>query len=594
MTEQFTNKPDHLRWRIGGEAGFGILSAGMIFAKIASRGGLFAFATSEYPSLIRGGHNFLNVRIGPEQVDSHCRYVDLLVALNKETYDKHSDLLTRGAAVVWDPSDFEIDADEADAKGILLVPVQLTAIAKEHGSPILRNTIAIGASIALAGYDLDLFKGVLSDTFSRKGDAVVKMNIGSAQAGYDAVGKEAVNRFPHTMSPKAEKDTILISGNESIAAGAVQAGCKLVAAYPMTPASSVMMTMAKLEKGHDVVVKHTEDELAAINMAVGGNFAGVRSMTATSGGGFCLMTEAFGMANVSETPLVVVEAQRPGPGTGMATHTGQADLRMILHAATDEAPRIIIAPGDADECFYGTQLAFNLAEEYQMSVVILTDKFLADSYQTVGYFDKERVPIKRGKLLTDVEAEKETDYRRYRFTDDGISPRSIPGQPNCNHVCTSYEHNEHGTEDEDEENRNKMFEKRFGKMDLVAAALDQPVLFGPADADYTVISWGSTKGVVRQSMLHLAEDGIRVSHLHLMVVNPLPMEVIDKVMSGPSKTVIIEANHGGQLQGMIKEKNGLDPTHHIRKNDGRPFYPDEIVDAIRSYGQNGTGKEGSR
>jgi len=576
---------NNLNWRIGGEAGLGILNAGTVFAKTLSRAGLYTISVPEYPSLIRGGHNFLNVRVSDRQITSHRRNADLLVALNTETIERHHMSLSKGAAIIYDDDDLNVQTILGNRKDILLINIPLKQIAKEVGNLILQNTIAIAASFSLLDFPQDTFLDILKETFQRKGESIVAMNHEAAKRGYAFVKEHYPQSedFGFTLEAQERHDNILITGNKALAIGAVQAGCKLMAAYPMTPATSVMTIMAKLEKEYDLIVKHTEDELAAINMAIGGNYAGVRSMCATSGGGFALMAEGLGLAAVTETPLVIIEAMRPGPGTGMATHTGQGDLRFIMHAGTDEFPRIVMTPGDVDECFYGIQEAFNLSEEYQVPVIVLTDKFLGESTYSVPSFDLKKVKVSRGKLMTKKEVEKAKGYSRYKIGKDPISPRAIPGMPNCIHVASSYEHNEKGTEEEDEENRIKMHDRRFKKMELIAKALPVPKLVGLRDPDHIIIGWGSTKGIIRQSIRDLAKEGIRVAHLHLPYVNPLPSKAIEDVFNSNARTTIIENNKTRILAGIIKEQTGKDADHHINKYDGRPFFPEEIVKGIKKH-----------
>jgi 2-oxoglutarate ferredoxin oxidoreductase subunit alpha len=349
----------------------------------------------------------------------------------------------------------------------------------------------------------------------------------------------------------------------------------------MTPASSILSNMAGQENNYGIVVKHTEDEIAAVNMAVGAAYAGVRAATGTSGGGFALMCEGFGMAAQAEVPLVLIEAMRPGPGTGMATHSGQGDLRFVLHSGTDEAPRIIIAPGDVDECFYKTIEAFNLAEKYQMQVIVLTDKFLGESYHTTLEFDTTHVKIERGKLLTDEEAARQTDYKRYALTPDSISPRAVPGQKNCMHTATSYEHDEIGNEREEEEFRIAMHNKRFAKMDAVAKEVEQPKLYGPEDADVTLVAWGSTKGPILEAMKLLHKEGVKVNYIQTVFMSPFPAKKLEDVIKNAKKTILIENNKTGLFGSLIKENTGLDLDHRLMKYDGRPFSTEDIYEGVK-------------
>ncbi|MBU0530684.1 MAG: 2-oxoacid:acceptor oxidoreductase subunit alpha [Candidatus Aenigmatarchaeota archaeon] len=562
-------------WKIAGAAGDGILNAGLLmFAKTCVRSCLYVFASAEYPSLIRGGHNHLDVRVRLTPVHSHTKGVDILVALNEEAITKHQHKLTPNGAIIYDGTKIKAENVRDDVK---LYNVPLEEIAVAHGNKIMRNTVAIGVTFSLLDGDLNVFNDVIRTTFGRKGEEVVQANINAAKAGFDYLKKNFENNFKIKIDRCIGKN-IFLSGHEALSLGALKAGCKFFAGYPMTPASSIMHNMASYEKPYNVVVKHTEDEIAAINMAVGASFAGVRSMTATSGGGFCLMTEGFGLAAQTETPLVVVESQRPGPGSGMATHTGQGDLKFMLHASTDESPRVVMAPGDVDECFYKTIDAFNLADKYQIPVIIMTDKYIGESYRTTTEFDTSKVKIERGEIAKDP---KEPDYKRYKNTESGVSPRSIPSQEGGMHIASSYEHSEHGFETEEEKVRIMMHNKRFRKFENLKKEIPPPKLQGPEDADITIISWGSTKGCVTEAMKLLEKDGIKTNHLHVLYISPFHEKEIGEIIRKAKKTVIVENNKTSQLGSVIKENTGLDIDHKVLKYDGRPFYPEEIYQGIK-------------
>jgi len=563
-------------WKIAGAAGDGILNAGLLmFAKTCVRKGLYVFTSAEYPSLIRGGHNHLDVRVRHDPVYAHTSNVDMLVALNKESVTKHQHKITREGALIYDGSKIKLDHGDV-RKDIKKYDISLGDIAAKNGGKIMQNTVAIGATFAILDSELDALNEVIESIFSRKGEQVVQGNIKAARAGFDYVRERYGNGFKIKLAD-GKAESIFLSGNEAISVGALKAGCRFFSAYPMTPATSIMHNLAKYEK-YGVVVKHTEDEIAAINMAIGAGYTGVRSMTATSGGGFCLMTEGFGLAGQTETSIVVVEAQRPGPGTGMATHTGQGDLRFVLHASTDESPRVVIAPGDANEFFYKTIDAFNLAEKYQIPVLILTDKYMAESYMTVPEFDTSFVKIDRGLLAKDP---KESEFLRYKNTDSGVSPRSLPSQKGGMYVASSYEHDQHGFEREEEANRIMMHDKRFRKFENLKKELPPPKLEGTEDAEITIISWGSTKGCVKEAQRLLENDGIKTNHLHVVFISPLHDKEIGEVIKKAKKTVIVEGNKTAQLAGLIKEHTGLDVDHKILKYDGRPFFPEEIYEEIK-------------
>lgn len=565
-------------WKIAGVAGDGILNAGLMLAKCAVRGGLWSFASAEYPSLIRGGHNHLDVRISDRQIFSHTSKLNILVALNQESVNKHAKKLASGGGIIYDGDVLQLDAQSIRAD-INLYAVPLLKISTGLGNKIFRNVVAMGATLALTDFDPELFNSVLRDNFGRKkGAEVAELNIKALKAGYDFVKNNFPDNFKYKLKAIGKGGKLFMSGNEAISAGAIKAGCKFFAAYPMTPASSILHTMASFEKDYNIVVKHTEDEIAAMNMAIGANFAGVRGLTATSGGGFALMTEAFGLAAQTETPLVVVNAMRPGPATGMATHTGQGDLRFILHAAPDDFPRIVLAPGTVEECYYLTFFAFNLAEKYQLPVVILTDKYLGESFASVEKFNTD-LKIDRGLLATDKQLEQFANnggYHRYRITDTGVSLRSRPGQLGGEHVASSYEHDEDGFEREEEDNKNKMAAKRFMKLESAAKGIRQPALVGPDDAELTIVGWGSTKGPILEAMKLLEREGIKTNYLQIIFISPFPEKTVETVLKKAKATVIVENNQTAQMASVIREHTGVRIENKILKFDGRPFSPEEL------------------
>ncbi len=577
-------------WKIAGAAGDGILNAGLLgMAKTALRNNLYVFATAEYPSLIRGGHNHLDLRISDRPLNAHTQELNLLLALNEESVTKHAHKITPGGGIIYDVDVAKtLDVTPYSKKGISVFPIPITTMAFEAGGKIMRNSIGIGASLALVGFTLEEYKGVLESVFGKKGDAVVQKNIQAAQKGYDYIRKQFPNstfryRLTRCEKKKGEKDRIFVSGNEAISIGAIKAGCTFYAAYPMTPASSILSVMAANENMFNIIVKHTEDEIAAINMAIGASYAGSRAMTGTSGGGFALMTEAFGLAAMTETPLVVVEAMRPGPATGMATHSGQGDLRFMLHAGTDEFPRLIVAPGDFEECYRYTIDAFNLADKYQLPVIILTDKYLGESYSTISE-PEQHVLIDRGSTILQGNAplDEKGEYLRYRHTPNGVSPRTVPGVKGGMHVASSYEHDQHGFEREEEDNRIQMHHKRYQKFAALANELSQPKIIGPANADYTLIGWGSTKGPILEAMRLLEKDGLSVNYLQIAFISPFPKQTVEKILRAAKKTILVENTYTAQMAGIIREETGLSVNETILKYDGRPFSPEGIAEQVKA------------
>ncbi|MBI4020159.1 MAG: 2-oxoacid:acceptor oxidoreductase subunit alpha [Candidatus Aenigmarchaeota archaeon] len=570
-------------WKIAGVAGDGILNAGLMLARTCMRGGLSVFAAAEYPSLIRGGHNHLDVRISGREIYSHTKNITVLVAMNMDSVRKHSRKLLPGGAIIYDGDQLKPTEADIGRDDVKLYPVPLLGLAEKAGGKIMRNVVAMGATLGITGLDLEAFNGVLRDNFGKKkGEAVAQANITAAKLGYDYAVEHYGNDFKFKLQKNEANGHIFLSGNEAIVAGAIKAGCKFFSAYPMTPASSILHGMAANEKAFGMVVKHTEDEIAAVNMAVGAGFAGLRAMTATSGGGFALMVEGLGLAAQTETPLVIVEAQRPGPATGMATHSGQGDLRFVLHASTDEFPRVVIAPGDVNDCFYYTIHAFNIAEKYQLPVIVMTDKYLGESYASAPEFQHHGLRMDRGKLLPDdYLANNGHDYRRYKITEDGVSPRAIPGQPGGAHTASSYEHDEEGFEREEEEIRIAMHDKRFRKLESAARDIPEPQLIGHPKADITFISWGSPKGPIKEAMLMLEKDGIKTNYLQIVYLSPFPAGKVAEVVRHSKRPVIVESNKTSLLNSLVRENCLLDVKDKILRYDGRPFNPEDIYYGIK-------------
>ncbi|MBU1110270.1 2-oxoacid:acceptor oxidoreductase subunit alpha [Patescibacteria group bacterium] len=573
-------------WKIGGEAGWGIKSAGLNLSKAFVRGGYHVFSYDEYPSLVRGGHNCYQARISSEKVRSQVLDVDILVALNKETFDLHISELKPHAAVIYDGRHFNL-VDPTDKK-LRLINIPLREIIKKHEAmEIMMNNVALGATIALVDYDFDILAGIISDQFANKGEEIIKQNIKVARAGYDHFKKnypsvKLLSLTPLPPLPHPHQDSrLLLTGNEAIALGAVSGGVKFFPAYPMTPASSILHSLAEWAQELGLVVVQTEDEISAVNMAIGGAYSGVRTVTATSGGGFCLMTEGLGLAGMTETPLVIVNAQRPGPATGVPTWTEQGDLRFTLHAHQGTFPRVIAAPGDVAEAFEVTINALNLAEKYQLPVIILTDKLLSESHESTEVFDYQGVKIERGKIHKESQSDS-SKYGRYAFTKDGISPRAFPGTANITVRANSDEHDEFGFSTEDSKIRIAMMNKRQMKLKHLDKELPQPRLYGPPQAPLTVVGWGTTKGPILEAQKMLTAAGIPTNFLHFVYLTPFPLETVTKVLNQSKKILDVEGNFDAALAGLIREKTGIEIKEKLLKYDGRPFYPSEIVNRVKS------------
>ncbi len=568
--------PVGLNFMVGGEAGQGVQSLGFLLAKVFTRGGYHVFADQDYESRIRGGHNFFRVRVSETRVAAIVEPVDILVVLNKESIDLHQGELAPGGVVIFDGEKIK---DVGSNSRFLNVPLERLAEEKA-GDKLMTNTVALGAAVALVDYDFEMVAGLLSDHFGS--GQVAESNIRAARAGYEHVKTGFGNAFSRHIKPLATVKRMLLNGNEAISLGAIAAGCKFMAAYPMTPTTSIIEYLAAKSKDYGIVMVPAEDEIAAINMVIGAGYAGVRAMTATSGSGFCLMVEGLGLAAMTETPVVIVEGQRPGPAIGLPTRTEQGDLQFVLHAHQGDFPRAVLAPATIADCFWATVKAFNLAEKYQLPVIILTDHYLAGSYTTVDAFDLSRVTIERGLLQSDDSTASE--YRRYKITDSGISPRAFPGQGKALVVADSDEHDEQGHLIEDGATRTAQVQKRLRKLIGLKQEINTPPVYGPGDATTTLIGWGSTHGAIQEAVDILNQGGSSVNMLQLNELCPFPTAAVADIIGRARRSYIIENNATGQLAYLIKAETGRDVSGHILKYDGRPFTPVGIAEAVKKEG----------
>ncbi|HEY5433418.1 MAG TPA: 2-oxoacid:acceptor oxidoreductase subunit alpha [Coriobacteriia bacterium] len=585
------DRPD-IQIKIGGEAGFGIKAAGQTLARCFAQGGLHTFDLTEYPSLIRGGHNVFQVRISPEPVYSHVGPVDILVALNAETLTRHIAELVEGGALLYDPKSVTIEGVVDPAHGCA-VAVPFDEIVKEAGGQkIMRNVAALGAVLGLTGYPLSYLTDSLRAQFARKAPEIAEINVAVATKGYE-YGTNAECVFPFHLAPLPDPEPqILVDGNEAIGLGALAAGIGMYCAYPMTPASSLLSFMAARDREFGFVVKHTEDEIAAMNMVIGAAFGGARAMCATAGGGFSLMVEALGLAGASESAVVVGVFTRPGPATGMPTWTEQSDLRFVLHAAQGEFPRVVLAPGDRTDAFELTWKAFNLADQLQTPVIILGDTYLSDNRQSIPLFDTAAVTVERGKLVTEGDITSHPEalsaeglYLRYKVTDDGVSVRALPGVTGALQVVNSYEHDEYGfgAQGEDADTRIAQNEKRFRKLTLAAELAPAPVYYGNpvADADVSIVVFGTTKQPVRQAMEWLRRDGVKVALMQVVTVWPFPADAVAAFLDASNRTMVIEGNHDGQLEGLIRQHCLRAVDSNLHRYDGRPLSPEQVYETVK-------------
>lgn len=566
--------PLDINFMIAGEAGQGVQSTGIILARVFSRGGYHVFADQDYESRVRGGHNFFRIRVKDSAAGAIREPVEVLIALNRESIELHRRELSAAGVVIYDGDNVK---DIANSSHLYGMPLARLA-AERAGNRIMANTVALGATLGILAYDFKLVKGVLRDYFgSGKTGAV---NVSAAQAGYD-YARENSGKFQLKVSPLSNTRRMLINGHEAVALGAIASGCRFMAGYPMTPATPIMEYLAAKAKDFDLAVVHTEDEIAAVNMAIGAAFTGVRAMTATSGSGFCLMTEGLGLAGITETPIVVVNAQRPGPATGLPSRTEQGDLEFMLHASNGEFPRAVLAPANVSDAFWLTVKAFNLADKYQTPVIVLTDHYLASSYATIDEFDLSNVIIDRGEVFREEDEAGIKEYQRHRITASGISPRAFPGQSEALVITDADEHDEVGHLIENAATRKAMVEKRRRKLNGLKKDISPPEIYGAGKAERTLIGWGSTCNPLCEAVDILDSQNLSVNALLVKEIWPFPTEAISDILGNTDISYVVESNASGQLARLIRAETGKEVSGKILKYDGRPFTPGEIVAKLK-------------
>ena len=571
------NKDDVVSVKIGGPAGTGVKSVGLMLAKIAARSGYQVCDNTEYPSLIRGGHNVMQVNFSTEVVTTPRAKSDLLIAFDQLTIDLHFSEIENGGGIIFD-SDSKMDISKV-SKDVSLYGIPLRKLALEAGDKnIFVNIVALSAAIGLLGGNLETFKKLIEEEYGDKGEDIVNADKKAADLGYSYAVENYRDDLRDYMrvidSFSSPVSYMVLSGNEAAALGAISAGMQFAAIYPMSPINNVLHVLAANQEKFGFVYKQPEDEISAINMAIGASHAGVRSMTATSGGGFCLMTEAYGLAGITEVPLVIFDGMRGGPATGLPTWSGQGDLQMALHSHQDDFPRIVLAPGDVEETYHMVKEAFHIADKYQTTVMVLMDKNLCENDKTMVFPNLSEIKIDRGKFTK----EKVDDYFRYKYEDDGVSLRSIPGSGNF-FIANSDEHDELGYSTEEIEERNKMMGKRMQKLITCANEdMKDPVIYGPENADITIVSWGSNKG----SIVEAIKSFSNVNYVHVTWMNPLPVEFLTNVLSKAKHVIDIECNYTGQLADLIREKTGINIEDKYLKVDGRVIYPEEIVEKLNT------------
>ena len=547
---------------IGGAAGQGIETTAAILQQLFKDSDYSVFSIRDFMSRVRGGHNFALLRFGTERILSHSDQLDGIIAFNEETIDLHIGELKQGGFILCD-SKFKKEDPRT-------IAVEMTSIAKELGNSRAAGSIAVGIILKLFSLELKDVSNVLKKHISEQ---YFEVNYKAAFRGYEIVE----SRFPYLRGE--HQASIMLSGSQALSLGAIAAGIKFYSAYPMSPSTTIMEYLASKSEEAGIVVEQAEDEIAAINMAIGASFAGAPAMTGTSGGGFCLMVEALGLSGIAEIPLVVVDVQRPGPATGLPTRTEQSDLKFVISASQGEFPRMVIALRNHTDAFYQTARALQLADKYQMPVIILSDQYLGDSYATVEPYDLSNVQIVKPLDTEDV---KEGEYLRYRYTQDGVSPRLIPGKTKNFVTSDSDEHDEYGKITEGSETRINMMDKRMSKLENLKKEMIEPDFIGAEEFDTLFVGWGSTHGAIALAVKLLNEgEGKKYAALVFGDIYPLPQKLLGEKTSKTDEIINIEQNATGQLADLIREQTGIICSSSILKYDGRQISAEEIVERIR-------------
>ena len=644
-------KRDDFSWMIGGAQGSGVDTPASIFAKAVATAGFYVYGTREYYSNIKGEHSYFQVRFGRRFLRSHVNTVDMLATFDDETVARHAFEVREGGAIVFDQrvADNKIediptiepnvmkflkaDLDKnglphtingvlevARRRGVHIYPIQYMDILKSVGDRFgetsmssltrMTNVLSVASSFALLSFPKEIVGDAIRKQFKSKAK-VAAMNVAAVDETYAYLAEHFMGGIGYKFAPGPtnSEQRVLVRGTTAVGIGKVAAGCRLQTYYPITPASDeseyleehesidlygAFGTEAAAASKGSVVVIQTEDETAAVLMAIGGGLAGVRAATSTSGPGFCLMAEGMGWAGMNEVPVVVTLYQRGGPSTGLPTRHAQGDLRFALHIGHDEFPRIILASGDIEESFYDVAKAFNFAERYQVPVIHLLDKAMANADQTCTMFDPNEVKIDRGSLIRgSVRESEQKGFKRFEFTETGVSPRPVIGTKGGIFWNSGDEHDEKGHISEEPINRMMMMEKRMGKLGLAAREIpleDKIRFYGPEDAPITIVSWGSPKGAILDAMDALKEqDAISVNFLQLRLMSPFPTEEVKEALSRSKKVVDVEMNYSGQFAGLLREMTGISADHHVVKYNGRPMSCEEVYDALKQISSGAAG-----
>lgn len=565
-------------WKVGGQQGEGIESTGEIFATAMNRKGYYLYGYRHFSSRIKGGHTNNKIRVSTTPVHAISDDLDILVAFDQETIALNHHEMREDSVILADSKAKPVKPEDCKAQ---LVVLPFTEIAKELGTPLMKNMVAIGATSALMQLESSTFESLIQSMFEKKGDKVVNLNVEALHKGYELMTQYLSDiEGDFVLQEGSGTPHLYMIGNDAIGLGAIAGGSRFMAAYPITPASEIMEYMIEHLPEVNGTVIQTEDEIAAATMAIGANYGGVRAFTASAGPGLSLMMEAIGLSGMTETPLVIMNTQRGGPSTGLPTKQEQSDLMQMIYGTHGDIPKIVLAPTDAEDAFYLTVEAFNLAEEYQCPVILLSDLQLSLGKQTVQNLDYQRIEIRRGATLMDTidrDPDDKSYFKRYALTESGVSPRPIPGVKGGIHHVTGVEHNEEGKPSEAASNRQAQMDKRMRKTEHLL--INEPVEGDDLNEEVDVLYLGfiSTKGAIQEGVQRLKEAGHTAHHMQLRQLHPFPSETVQKAVNNAKKVVVVEHNYQGQLANIIKMNVQLgDKLIKQTKYDGTPFLPKEI------------------
>lgn len=572
-----------LAWKVGGQQGEGIESTGEIFSMAMNRLGYYLYGYRHFSSRIKGGHTNNKITVRPTEVRIIPDDLDILVAFDQETIDVNYKELTENGIILADAKFEPVEPEDSKAP---VIAIPFTTIASELGTSLMKNMVAIGASAALLKLDKSVFEAVVKEIFAKKGEEVVAKNMLAIEHGYAQLLELAPEKEgAYALEPADGQRRLYMIGNDAIALGALAAGVRFMAAYPITPASEIMEYLIKKLPLFGGTVIQTEDEIAAATMAIGSNYGGVRAFTASAGPGLSLMMEAIGLSGMTEQPLVIVDTQRGGPSTGLPTKQEQSDLMQMIYGTHGEIPKVVIAPSTGTEAFYDTIQAFNIAEELQCPVIILSDLQLSLGKQTVEPFDYDSIQVTRGKLLSGdsvPEAEEKSYFKRYEVTEDGISPRVLPGMKHAIHHVTGVEHDETGKPSEAAGNRKKQMDKRMKKLENIR--FDQAVYANAPheEADILLVGFNSTRGVLEELQRSLNNQGITTNHAHIRLIHPFPAEEMMNYVQSAKKVLVVENNATGQLASILKMNvGGHQKIQSVLRYDGTPFLPRQLETQVK-------------